>query len=331
VSCRSALFCAAVDKKGAAVTYNGHSWGDPTIIDSTGGGLTSVSCPSASFCAAVDDCPSLICTSDYGNAVIYNNGSWGDPTIIDSNGGGLTSVSCPSASFCAAVDHDGHAVIYNNRSWGDPTIIDSSGGGFSSVSCPSPSFCAAVDEKGNAVAYNNGLWGDPTTIDSKAGGLELESGLSSVSCPSPLFCVAADLGGYAVVYSVGPSAAQVKAALSNVLVPHGKGAKIEALLGHGGYSVSFTAPSAGQLVVSWYLVPRGAHLTRARSTRRPVLVATVSAQFSEARSASLKIILTRKGRQLLRGAKSVPLTADGKFTPSGEQAITVTKRFALKR
>ena len=261
--------------------------------------------------------------------MIYDNGSWGDPTIIDRNGGGLASVSCASASFCAAVDRDGNALIDDGAAWGDPTIIDTSGGGFSSVSCPSSSFCTAVDGDGNAVIYNQGSWGDPTIVDSAGG--QLESGPSSVSCPSPLFCVAVDLGGDALVYSVAPSAAQVKAALSNVLVPHGKGAKITALLGHGGYSVSFTAPSAGQLVLSWYLVPKGAHLNRARSPRRPVLVAIVSAPFSGARNARLKIALTRQGRQLLHGAKGLVLTADGKFTPSGEQTITVTKRFALKR
>ena len=49
ISCSSASFCAAIDKSGNAVTYNGSSWTAPTKIDNPEW-LVSVSCASATFC-----------------------------------------------------------------------------------------------------------------------------------------------------------------------------------------------------------------------------------------------------------------------------------------
>jgi hypothetical protein len=54
VSCPTALFCTVVDNAGQALTWNGHAWTAPRLIDPDGGSLTAVSCPTAWSCTAVD-------------------------------------------------------------------------------------------------------------------------------------------------------------------------------------------------------------------------------------------------------------------------------------
>ena len=123
------------------------------------------------------------------------------------------------------------------------------------------------------------------------------------------------------------TAAQLKALLVSLLAPTGKNAKVAALLKNGGYLDSFNAPSAGQLVISWYLVPKGAHL----ATTRPVLVAVGRFSFTQAGVAKLPIKLTAKGKSLLKHAKQLKLTAKGVLTLGGQKAVSATKSFTLKR
>ena len=121
---------------------------------------------------------------------------------------------------------------------------------------------------------------------------------------------------------------KIKAALSSVLKPRGKAAKIGRLLKHGGYSFSFTAPSAGRLVIDWYLVPNGAHVAKAK---KPVLVASANVVVHKAGKATIKVSLTGKGRKLLKNAKRVKLTVTATFTPAGGTATSTTKTITLKR
>jgi hypothetical protein len=133
-----------------------------------------------------------------------------------------------------------------------------------------------------------------------------------------------------VVPPVTPSAAQIKRSLSAELVPHGKAAKIAAILRAGGYTVSFKALCAGNAELKWYLVPPHAHLTTGK-TPQPLLVATGKLTFPNARTSSLKVKLTPAGKQLLNHANSMKLTAKGSFTPTGKHAIVTTKTFTLTR
>jgi hypothetical protein len=139
------------------------------------------------------------------------------------------------------------------------------------------------------------------------------------------------VGPIATIAPVAPSAAQIKASLLRQLAPQGKAAKIAALLKQHGYVVSFTALSAGKLVIGWYYLPAGAHLTLAKPKPKPVLVATVNATFSQAGTQKLTITLTANGKQLLKHAKRLKLTAKGTFTPAGKSAIVATKNFTLTR
>jgi hypothetical protein len=129
------------------------------------------------------------------------------------------------------------------------------------------------------------------------------------------------------VTTVGVSAAQLKTLLMSLLDPSGKNAKIEVLLGHGGYAFAFKALSAGGLTISWYLVPKGAHLANAKVT----LVARGQVSFTAASSAKITIKLTSSGRSLLKHSRQLELTAQGSITASGQGAIDATKAFVLKR
>lgn len=130
------------------------------------------------------------------------------------------------------------------------------------------------------------------------------------------------------VATAGPTTARVKAALIKALAVSGQSAKIAQLLKNGGYPASFSAPSAGHLVLSWYLVPKGARLAKAK---KPVLVATASLTFHQVSKAKAEIRLTANGRTLLKGAKHVKLTAKGSFAPIGGSTTSTSKSITLKR
>ena len=66
---------------------------------------------------------------------------------------------------------------------------------------------------------------------------------------------------------VTPTAAQLKKSLSVALVPHGKSAKIAAILRAGGYTVSFKALAPGKAGIRWYLVPPYAHLAMGKNEK----------------------------------------------------------------
>lgn len=117
------------------------------------------------------------------------------------------------------------------------------------------------------------------------------------------------------------SSAVIRALLVKVLAAHGNGARIRALLKHDGYSCSFAAPSPGRLVISWY---------RASRYGKPVLVANVAVVFHTARTATIKLVLTGKGRTLLRGASHLKLIAKGSFTPVGQSTTNATKNLTLR-
>ena len=72
-----------------------------------------------------------------------------------------------------------------------------------------------------------------------------------------------------LVPPVAPSAAQIKKSLSAALVPHGKSAKIAAILRAGGYTVSFKALAAGNAEIDWYVVPPHAHRTVGKNGKAP--------------------------------------------------------------
>jgi hypothetical protein len=138
-----------------------------------------------------------------------------------------------------------------------------------------------------------------------------------------------------VQYSVTqspPTPSQIKALLLTVLSPHGKGAKIAALLKSGGYRFSFQALGAGVLRIHWYQVPRGASVAAAKKKARPLTVASGSISIKRGGASNLKVKLTAAGRKLLKHSKkSVKLTGKAEFTPTGQMTTRKIKKFKLKR
>jgi hypothetical protein len=122
--------------------------------------------------------------------------------------------------------------------------------------------------------------------------------------------------------------ARIRASLLSQLTPKGRGAKIASVVKKG-YAMSFTALSAGTVVINWYYVPKGAHVSKKKPV--PVLVATGKKVFPRAGKLSFTVKLTAKGLLLVKKAKRIKLTARGSFTPVGQPPIVAIKSFTLTR
>ncbi len=190
LSCSSPSFCVAADVNGDALTYDGHAWSPPDLIDPSvdaSVGLASISCPTSSFCVSADGA---------GNVITYD-GQWSSPTQLDS-GAGLSSVSCAAQSFCVAVDKDGNAYTYNGARWSQPTAVDPTIAGQydddddMAIACPTINWCDAVDESGDSLVDSNGQWSLPALVDPG-------QALDSIACPLPNQCIAVDKAGHGVI------------------------------------------------------------------------------------------------------------------------------------
>ena len=128
---------------------------------------------------------------------------------------------------------------------------------------------------------------------------------------------------------VTPSRAMISASLRSQVAPPGRLARLPQLLKHGGIELRFKALTAGQLLIRWYYLPTGAHLTSGK--RKPLMVATGKIHFANATTKRLHIKLTANGAQLLRRSKQLKLTAKGTFIPAGTHAIDALRAFTITR
>jgi hypothetical protein len=110
--------------------------------------------------------------------------------------------------------------------------------------------------------------------------------------------------------------AQIRRLLLKVLAAKGNAGTIRGVLKHGGYKFTFSAPSPGRLVISWY--------------SKNTLVATVALVFHKSGGANAVVFLTSSGRSLLSGNTRMQLLAKGAFTPAGHGTIRASKRITLK-
>lgn len=131
--------------------------------------------------------------------------------------------------------------------------------------------------------------------------------------------------------------AMVRAALSGVLSPKGRLAKLGAILKAGGFTFTFNAPESGTLTIGWYELAPGAHLTSAngkdhkKPRAKPVLIATGTMTVGKMGTIKIKVKLTNAGKRLLKHAKGQKLTGQASFTPTGGTATTRRGTFVLKR
>jgi hypothetical protein len=144
--------------------------------------------------------------------------------------------------------------------------------------------------------------------------------------------------GPPVIGSVGPSGqpgpsggtiatAQLTALLRR-LASSSQAVRLSNLLKHGGLSLPFSAPEAGTLGVSWYVMPRGAKTAK---KAKPVLIASGKQAFRAAGPGKVRITLTARGRRLLKGAKRMTLTVRSAFAPVQGGPVAVASRVTLRR
>jgi hypothetical protein len=130
-----------------------------------------------------------------------------------------------------------------------------------------------------------------------------------------------------------PTQTQLAGALAAALLPTGRGARIGALLKRGAYTARLAMPLSGRLAISWYYLPKGARISR---TVKPVLAAAGTVLLGRSGVATIRIALTTRGRQMLRHARHLRLTARGIFTPDvtpagGAAALRALRAFTLGR
>jgi unsaturated rhamnogalacturonyl hydrolase len=118
-----------------------------------------------------------------------------------------------------------------------------------------------------------------------------------------------------------PSRRQIKAALSRVLRPAGRTARIEAIVRDRGYTLWFRSPSAGRLVIAWY----------ARVQGRRALIAAARVVFPQPDRAAVKLMLTGRGVALLQAGQRLTITTDASFTPGGATATSSMRTTTLTR
>jgi O-acetyl-ADP-ribose deacetylase (regulator of RNase III) len=123
-----------------------------------------------------------------------------------------------------------------------------------------------------------------------------------------------------------PTQAQIRAAMSRQLTKAAKRMRITSLQRHGGYSFSFTAPTAGTLEVSCYEVPKGAHKAL---KKKSLLVATATTTFGSAKAKTVKIRLTSVGRRLFAQSIHVKLALQGNFVLPPGLTVSWLKTFVL--
>lgn len=123
--------------------------------------------------------------------------------------------------------------------------------------------------------------------------------------------------GHPSTTPAGLKPAAIRALLVKLLARQGRGTRIGALLRGNGLSFSFAAPAPGRLVVSW--------------NRGNMLVATVTVTFNRARTATVRLVLTRAGRRMLRGAARVRISARASFRPTGQGTTRAGAAMILRR
>jgi hypothetical protein len=133
-----------------------------------------------------------------------------------------------------------------------------------------------------------------------------------------------DSAPLAVTVHPAPTSSQIKSSLYKQIPPHGKAAKIKAILKAGGYTYAFKALIAGKAKIEWFYKPKG--------KKKPLLVATGGKSFSAAGTSKLKVKLTKAGKSLLKKVKkSIKLSGKGSFKPSGGSTVATTRGFTLRR
>ena len=155
-------------------------------------------------------------------------------------------------------------------------------------------------------------------------------GVGAFSATIPLLVVtpSAPPSAPALVAAAKPTRSQLSTSLRSQLIPTGIAARLSRLAKRKSYSYRFNALESGKLTISWYYLPKGAHISR---KVKPVLFASGQLLFKGHEGKQLTIRLTKQGRGLIGHRAALELSAKGSFTPSGEKPLLAIEKFKLKR
>jgi hypothetical protein len=253
------------------------------------------------------------------------------------------TMSAPVSLTKPSIDgatQQGQTLVFTGGTWlYEPTLITDEWGRCASSGAietchtiaESPTYTLTAEDVGSTIrirekainAYGEGqAFSRPTAVVAGLPASPPSAGASSSPPPG-------GSSGVSPVIARVASAAQLKALLTKLLVPKGTAAKVATLHARGSYTATFASLAAGRISVAWYLVPKGAHLAKARP--KPILVASGKLTTSDGGTAKLTIKLTAAGRALLAKRKPLKLTAKGAFAPKGRPTLNMTREFTLTR
>ena len=286
-------------------------------------------------------------SSASGGSVASYAWSFGDGTTATSSVPTITHAYATAGNYTATLtvtDNDGcsTAVIFTGHSvsCNGSNAAQTAHTIATEVVASKPPVISGTTTVGQSLRTSTGAWTGPSPISFSYQWERCSSTCSAIggATHSSYTLTSADLGAkIAVVVTaansagsvaasssqvgpVAPSSAQVKAALSKLLKPSGKAATLKAIVKARGFSFSFTAPSAGSLVIDWFTTVK----------RKQVLVASASVSFHRAGRATVTLKLTGKGRTLLTTGKSIKVATKATFTPTGHTPTTSTSTTTLK-
>jgi len=89
-------------------------------------------------------------------------------------------------------------------------------------------------------------------------------------------------------------------------------------------SFAFTSPRAGRFEVQWYIIVKAAH-----GKHRRITLARSVTVYAKAERRTMKIVLTKEGKRLLKSAKHMKISAEAVFEVSNGPTVTWSDAFTL--
>jgi hypothetical protein len=297
--------------------------GNITYYDTTnaartlGSGETSAAIP-LSECTDGATTVSSFATLTYGTyaitATIVAASSGTEP------GGGSTGTSAPRL-FGSAPVISGTAIV-------GQTLTVTSNGSFDGT--PTPTYTYRWLACGSACTPITGATGQTYKILSTQVGEKIEVEVIANNSAGSATATSNQIGPVLAVPVVvktdtgtstgnGPNPKTVESAISKLLTPTGKLAKIPALLKYGGYTFTFKAPSGGKATLSW----------TATVKHKKINVASASFSLKRKGTDKLKLKLSSAGRSLLKHSSHLTLHVTATFTPTGHSKVGSTTNIKL--
>ena len=333
VNCPSVELCTVVDLLHMAVWSTNPFAAAPVWNGPVANVGTALACSSTTFCVA-----------GLGNVVRTSTapGAWSAVSVLD-EGDLISTVACAGDRLCLAGDDLGHVAfgVAVPQNGGAPTVsgtatVDSAltatGGTWTGV--PAVSFawercdtaCTSI-EGATAASYTvtaadvgrtllvtetaANAGGTATAASAVTGVVPVPPDVIATPTPTPTPALP-DVIAMPTPTPAPPqvvTAAMIKARLATAVANR--------------FTLSFTAPTAGTLVVRWYSIKT--------KRKKAVLLATGRRKYTRPGVGKVVMKLSKKGKRILRKGKRVKITAKATFTPLGGKAVTVSKKLTVKR